>query len=278
MLKAFSNRFFQNQSGTGQAFYCTVGFMAGGPLGAFVGAAFGHSLDQMFPSLQKDTPKQERRNNPANAALNDNFFYTTFLIMGLVSRDIQETRVRSIRRVEEIMTHMNLTTEQQLQAIRLYFEGKKLDFDIYQTLNDFHRVCQRRVSLINIFIEVLIQSVYSESAYCKECMGKIEEIAQYLQVNEYDMAQIKALVRSYYRHNQRNKGNQITTLSDAYRVLGVERSACANDIKMAYRRLMNRHHPDKLIARGFPEEMCEIANEKIHEIQAAYEKITSKKK
>lgn len=36
---------------------------------------------------------------------------------------------------------------------------------------------------------------------------------------------------------------------------------------------MSRHHPDKLVAKGLPEEMMKIATEKTQEIQTAYELI-----
>jgi DnaJ like chaperone protein len=36
---------------------------------------------------------------------------------------------------------------------------------------------------------------------------------------------------------------------------------------------MSQHHPDKLIAKGLPEEMIKIATEKTQEIKAAYEQI-----
>ena len=45
------------------------------------------------------------------------------------------------------------------------------------------------------------------------------------------------------------------------------------EVKKAYRRQMNQHHPDKLVARGMPEDMIKIATEKTQEIKAAYEQI-----
>jgi len=36
---------------------------------------------------------------------------------------------------------------------------------------------------------------------------------------------------------------------------------------------MNEHHPDKLVAKGLPEEMMMIAKDKAQDIQAAYEAI-----
>ena len=40
---------------------------------------------------------------------------------------------------------------------------------------------------------------------------------------------------------------------------------------------MNQHHPDKLVARGMPEEMVEIATRKTQDIKAAYELIKAQK-
>jgi DnaJ like chaperone protein len=36
---------------------------------------------------------------------------------------------------------------------------------------------------------------------------------------------------------------------------------------------MNQHHPDKLVAKGLPEEMIDIATEKTQAIKAAYDLI-----
>ena len=56
-------------------------------------------------------------------------------------------------------------------------------------------------------------------------------------------------------------------------MLGVSSSASDDEIKKAYRRLTNQHHPDKLVAKGMPEEMIKLANEKTQEIRKAWERI-----
>ena len=60
---------------------------------------------------------------------------------------------------------------------------------------------------------------------------------------------------------------------DYYSILGLNQSASSNDIKKAYRRLMSENHPDKLIAKGVPDEMIKIATERSQEISNAYEVI-----
>ena len=63
------------------------------------------------------------------------------------------------------------------------------------------------------------------------------------------------------------------SLSDAYAILEIPSSSSDKEIKKAYRRMMSRHHPDKLVAKGLPEEMMKLATEKTQEIQVAYELI-----
>jgi len=68
-------------------------------------------------------------------------------------------------------------------------------------------------------------------------------------------------------------GSKQTSVEDAYKILGAEESLDDKEIKRAYRRLLAQHHPDKLVAKGLPEEMQKLANEKTQEIISAYEVI-----
>lgn len=54
-------------------------------------------------------------------------------------------------------------------------------------------------------------------------------------------------------------------------MLGVTREASDAEVTKAYRRLMNQNHPDKLVARGLPESMMKVAEEKTRQVRAAYE-------
>jgi len=60
-------------------------------------------------------------------------------------------------------------------------------------------------------------------------------------------------------------------LAAAYQALGIDSSATDKEVKTAYRRLMNQHHPDKLVAKGLPDSMMEVAKVRTREIRAAYE-------
>ncbi len=54
---------------------------------------------------------------------------------------------------------------------------------------------------------------------------------------------------------------------------GAEDGRPSAEVKRAYRKQMSQNHPDKLVSRGLPESMLEIAKQKTQAIQAAYERI-----
>jgi DnaJ like chaperone protein len=61
------------------------------------------------------------------------------------------------------------------------------------------------------------------------------------------------------------------SLQRAYEILGLSAQSTEEEIKRAYRNLMSRYHPDKLVSKGLPEEMIKFATEKTQEIKAAYD-------
>jgi len=61
--------------------------------------------------------------------------------------------------------------------------------------------------------------------------------------------------------------------ADPYAVLGIERGSPLDEIRRHYHRLVSENHPDRLIARGVPEEFIAIATTRIAAINTAYELI-----
>ena len=58
-------------------------------------------------------------------------------------------------------------------------------------------------------------------------------------------------------------------MNDPYKVLGITRDASDEEIKRAYRELAKKYHPDKYKNS----DLAELANEKMKEINAAYDQI-----
>jgi DnaJ like chaperone protein len=101
-------------------------------------------------------------------------------------------------------------------------------------------------------------------------------VANAIGVSRAELAQIEALVRAFEQRGV-GKPTAAETLAEAYRVLGMTAAATNDEIKTAYRRLMNQHHPDKLVSRGLPASMIGVAEQKTQEVRAAYERLRAKR-
>ncbi|WP_421759431.1 TerB family tellurite resistance protein [Devosia sp.] len=61
--------------------------------------------------------------------------------------------------------------------------------------------------------------------------------------------------------------------ADPYIVLGLVPNADRNEVKRVYRLLVAEHHPDRLIAKGVPEELIDVATARMAAINNAYNQI-----
>ena len=60
---------------------------------------------------------------------------------------------------------------------------------------------------------------------------------------------------------------------DPYCVLGIDPTANAETVRQAWRALVREYHPDRMIARGVPEEAMKLAEKRLIQANWAYEKI-----
>ena len=61
---------------------------------------------------------------------------------------------------------------------------------------------------------------------------------------------------------------------DPYMVLGLAPGAELAEVRRVYRLLVSEHHPDRLIAKGVPEELIDVATHRMQAINEAYTRIT----
>src|SRR5690606_10729961 len=61
---------------------------------------------------------------------------------------------------------------------------------------------------------------------------------------------------------------------DPYVVLGLSHDAPPEEVRRVYRQLVAEHHPDRLIARGVPGELIDVATARMAAINLAYQAIT----
>jgi DnaJ like chaperone protein len=232
-----------------------------GPVGALVGVLVGHQWDQNAATGRRSVREISRL-----------FFEVTFEVMGRIAKTdgrVSEDEVRVARR---IMHGMRLNDEQVQYAIEHFTRGKDPGYPLETRLAALAEQIGGRGDLARAFVQIQLQAAVGAGVVGADKRQALWRVASALAVSRPELAQIEAIVRGVASGGAAEP-TSAQRLEAAYRVLGVTPGASNDEVKTAYRRLMNQHHPDKLVARGLPESMIGVAEQKTHEVRSAYEQI-----
>ncbi|MGV6826109.1 MAG: co-chaperone DjlA [bacterium] len=249
------------------------GFMLGGPLGALLGAALGHNFDKGIGNLDVGDlgPGAQQRVQTA-------FFTATFAVMGRVAKADGRVSPDEIRMAEAVMNQMDLRGPQRDAAKRLFSEGKQDNFPLEDVLDQFRQECRNRTTLLRLFLEIQLNAAYADGTLHVAEERLLLHICAKLGISEQEFRRIQQMIEAEINFGQGGRAGggrpaSGPSLADAYRLLGVSEKDSDKDVKRAYRRMLSQHHPDKLVAKGLPEEMMKVAAQKTHEIKQAWEQI-----
>ena len=224
-----------------------IGAFVGGPVGSLLGVLVGHRLDEI------------RRL----------FVETTFEVMGHVAKAdgrVSEVEVEVARRV---MRGMRLNDEQVQDAIEHFTRGKRASYALEDRLED---LADGGDGLARTFVQIQLQAALGAGELGREKRQALGRVAKALGVSRAELAQLEEIVRGLAAGGGAHAAST-HSLEAAHRVLGVSTQASDDEVKTAYRRLMSQHHPDKLVSRGLPQEMVDLARDKAREINTAYDLI-----
>lgn len=277
----------------GKALGGAVGLALGGPLGALLGVAVGHGLDR--GAARADLfggPRVRDR-----ARLQERFLETTFAVMGHLAKSDGRVSEPEIAFAESVMGRMGLTPALRRAAILFFNQGKDPAFELLPALAELRQAGLGQGPLRQIFLEVQMGAAYADGDPAPAQREVLERIRRALQVPATTFGRLERLIllqqqvlkgawsasgsagsgpagRSAGSRGERTGISSAQSLAQAYATLGVEPGTSEAEVKRAYRRLMNRHHPDKLVSRGAPEEALKLASQRTQEIRRAYETIT----
>lgn len=266
----------------------------GGLFGGLLGAFIGHLADKKLYELGSVRSSVFGKNLTRQSL----FMQTTFAVLGHIAKAKGRVTEDDIQLARRLMARLRLDSANQQLAQQAFTLGKDPNFPLRQVIQEFREACGQRVDLLRFFVEVQMQAAVQDGELDANEQQILFTIAEIMGMSRFQFEQMIAMVMAaqqfrsgafyHEQHYRQQNGYQQSqgrtydgygqasgapSIEAAYKVLGVTASDDQNTVKRAYRKLMNEHHPDKLAAKGLPDEMMELAKEKAQQIQAAYDLI-----
>lgn len=234
-----------------------LGFTLGGPIGSFLGFVVGNVID----GFTKEDVERARTFRTSSSNVQSGDFEISLLLLSAVV-------IKADGRIDE----------RELNFVRSHFKsmyGEERANHAFKLFKGFMQ--NNQVSTQDICVQIrqnlthasrlqLIHFLFgiakSDGAVSISEVNAIKTIAAYLYVNQYDFESIKAM---FY-----------DDANSAYKILGIEKSATDEEVKLAYRKMAKKYHPDKLQHLG--EEHIKGAEEKFKQVQLAYDQIQNERK
>lgn len=259
-----------------------IGAIFGTIFMGFWGGVFGLIIGTMLDRARRGGAFVGLRERINVSQQQETFFRTLFLLMGRLAKSDGQVSAEEIQLAEAMMQRLRLSPTAQQQARQLFNEGKSANFDLVTVLTQFKEIVGPG-DLTRTLLEILLVSAYADGHFSVEEKSLVSQVCAYLGVSvaEFESLHIQIKQQAHFRQGYQSSPNGEESkdlLKAAYDALGVNSEMNDSDIKKAYRKLMSQHHPDKLSAKGLPDEMIEHAKERTQEIQSAYEMIKKSRK
>lgn len=252
-----------------------AGLATGRPWLALIGLILGHQFDRGFAERPKST---------ANSAdgrairLPEPYLRALFQTMGHLAKSDGRVRPAEIRAARALMQRLDLNRERVSKAIDWFEQGKAKTFPLLATVRRVHADTSDTPELRALFVRLLTEVSLSKGRIRSAERALLRAVSRELAIGRVELAQLEAMLRAQ-RAFRKSPAGQVDAarVTAAYDVLGVDSGSSNEEIKTAYRRLMNRHHPDKLAASN--PNASEIANaeRRTRDIRAAYETLKTRR-
>ncbi len=232
---------------------------------------------QFYRGFRKSMHAFEREGESI-ARVSDEFVRALFCCMGHLAKSDGRVTEDEIRAARLIMHRLGLSPAQVRRAIGWFDDGKQRGFPLVQTVREVRRVSGRSAAKRTLFLRLLLEVVLAKPSLRREERAMIWTVCSELGIGRVELAQLEAMIRAQKGFKRSPAGDaDAARVRRAYETLGVKPDASNDEIKKAYRRLMNRSHPDKIAGSNPGADVVAEAERRTREVRGAYEMLKARR-
>jgi DnaJ like chaperone protein len=146
---------------------------------------------------ESDTDEGPSVENPEAVA--EQFFQTTFEVMGHVAKSDGRVSESHIRAARAVMKDFALDDAQVARAIASFNIGKQAEYDTERAVMSLRRTCAGRPDLLRTFLEIQVRAAIGGSDLQGPSRPLLTRMAAMLGVGGLEFAQLETLLRIRYR-------------------------------------------------------------------------------
>ena len=243
---------------------------------ALLGFILGHQFDRGF--AEKVTFFGQQDFDARLDRLPPSFVKALFQTMGLLAKADGRVTEDEIRATRAVMHRLGLGPSQIRQAIEWFEGGKQHNFSLISTLRQLRQESARHIDTRGVFMRLLMEVSLSKDRLHQGERALYWTVCTELDIGRVELAQLEAMIRAQRGFRRSPQGSaDAKRVDNAYRALGLKQSSTNAEIKQAYRRLMNKNHPDKLASKTPDAAEILEAGRKTKEIRSAYEMLKARR-
>lgn len=228
-----------------------IGFVLGGPIGAILGAVIGGSMEGRSSAGGSFTGEQN---------LQATYFTAAFSMLGKMAAADGNVSQDEARLVEDFTRRqMRLDERTREFAMKIFHEASGSDVPFEALADQFYQAFTARPEFLRSMLDMLLQVSIADRKMHPNEDRILKAAAERFRIPQEEFIRMR---EQYMPDTDRH-----------YAVLGCDPQSSMDEIKTRYRRLVQDYHPDKITAKGLPEEFSQFAAKKFHEIQEAYEAV-----
>ncbi len=253
-----------------------AGLATGRPWLALLGLILGHQFDRGF--AKRFSYFEQDSFDARFNGLPEDFIKALFQTMGYLAKADGRVTEDEIRAARALMHRLGLGPAKIRQAIEWFESGKKQSFPLVATMRQLRRESLRRGELRGLFVRLLMEVSFSKDRLHQRERSIYWTVCTELDIGRVELAQLEAMIRAQRGFRRSPQGSaDARRVQSAYRALDISESSTNVEIKQAYRRLMNRNHPDKLASKNPDAAAIAEAERKTREIRSAYEMLKARR-